>query len=93
MIGLKLTYSDLDIRPVEIYEQMGYGEATPDAQTMAETEALVREISAVVRPKLCFFITDGSLDTDRHILSVMGQDFAVGGIISRQLLKSRRYVF
>lgn len=92
MIVRTLTYADLDISPVEIYVQMGYGEATPDAQTKAETEVLIREIAAVVRPQLCFFITDGSLNTDRHILSVMGRDFAVGGIICRQLLKSQRYV-
>lgn len=93
MISRECSYSDLNISPADFYVQMGYGEAVPDGQTVAETEALVREIAAAVRPRFCFFITDGAFDTDRQILSVMGQDFSVGGIISRQLRKSQRYVF
>lgn len=93
MISRELTYSQLEITPAEVYTQMGYGSATPDSSTVAETAAMLSEAEAVTRPSFCFFITDGALDTDSNVLRVMGHDFAIGKIISRQLQGSQRYAF
>ena len=93
MIKKELTPADLGITPRDIYEQMGYGDATPDARTVAETEALTERIFSILRPRLCLFVTDGRLDTDANMLSVMGRDFSIGKIIARQLRGSERYAF
>lgn len=93
MIIQKLTYSQLEINPEDIYTQMGYGTATPDSATEAETHAMLAEAEAVTQPSFCFFITDGNLDADTHVLSAMGHDFAIGKIISRQLRNSQRFAF
>lgn len=93
MISREYTYRQLGITPGDIYSQMGYGSSVPDIATVAETHAMLKEVEAVARPSFCFFITDGSLDTNSHTLSAMGHDFAIGKIISRQLSGSQRYVF
>lgn len=93
MIVRELTYCQLGITPDDVYTQMGYGSSTPDSATVAETHAMLKEAEAVTRPSFCFFITDGSLDSDSARLSAMGHDFDIGKIISRQLRGSQRYVF
>lgn len=93
MIENTLSYNDLGISPADIYEQMGYGNATPDEATAEETLAMLSEISGIVKARYCFFITDGSLDTATDTLSAMGYDFSIGKIIARQLRGSQRYAF
>ena len=39
MLKQEITFDDLNILPSEIYEQMGYGDAVPDAAVQAETSA------------------------------------------------------
>lgn len=93
MIKKELTFDSLAISPADIYEQMGYGSAIPDEMTVRETASLCEHISSFLRARFCFFITDGSLDTDSNLLSAVGRDFSIGRIISRQLRSSRRYAF
>lgn len=93
MIQQELTLQQLGLTAPTIYEQMGYGDAVPDPQTQAETEAMVRRIGGFLRARFCFFITDGELDEASNTLSAMGRDFSIGRIITRQIRGSRRYLF
>ncbi len=93
MITNQLTYTDLGIKPEDIYLQMGYGSSQPDEATQAETLAMLAEVEALARPSFCFFLTDGILDPDENTLTAMGHDFAIGKIIARQLRGSLRYAF
>ena len=76
-----LTYDDLLISPADIYEQMGYHGAQPDADTQRETVAIQKEVSLWLRPEFCFFVV-------RELL-----DFDMGKIILRQLRGSEAYAF
>lgn len=93
MLKQEITFDDLNILPSEIYEQMGYGDAVPDAAVQAETSAVMERIKAVLRPRFCFFITPGQLDTEQHVLTVGSVSFSVGRIISRQLCGSQAFAF
>ena len=76
-----LTYDDLLISPADIYEQMGYHGAQPDADTQRETVAIQKEVSLWLRPKFCFFVVWEL------------PDFDMGKIILRQLRGSEAYAF
>ena len=93
MVTKILDYHHLHIEPKDLYEQMGYGETPPHEDVMHETAAMTAEISALLRPQYCYFITKGELDTERHILHAMGRQLQVGRIISRQLKGSSAYAF
>lgn len=93
MIKCQPAAEELGITLSDIYEQMGYGSNIPDPLTVRETEAMLEQTLKIIHPRFCFFISDGTLDESGHTLSVMGQDFSIGRIISRQLRKSERYAF
>lgn len=93
MISHELTPDELKISPEDIYIQMGYGDTAPDDMTIAETETLMAQISAILKARCCFMITDGTLNTEKETLSVMGREFNIGRIITRQLRGSQRYAF
>ena len=76
-----LTYDDLLITPADIYEQMGYHGAQPDADTQRETMVVIDEVRQWLRPKFCFFVV-------REL-----PDFDMGKIILRQLRGSEAYAF
>ena len=69
----------------EVYEQMGYGDATPDDDVLAEVRAVGSMLTAVTRPRLCYTLAKGTLDTERNTLTIGGTMLNVGRIISRQL--------
>ena len=93
MIKRRLDFGDLDIKPADIYEQMGYGSSVPDEQTRRETTQLLEQVASIVCPQYCFFITDGDLDKEANTLTTVGQELRIGRIICRQLRGSQRYVF
>lgn len=93
MLKQEITFDDLNILPSEIYEQMGYVDAVPDAAVQAETSAVMERIKAVLHPRFCFFITPGQLDAEQHVLTVGSVSFSVGRIISRQLRGSQAFAF
>lgn len=93
MLKQEITFADLNILPSEIYEQMGYGDAVPDAAVLAEISTLMERIKAVLRPRFGFFITPGQLDTEQHVLTVGSANFSIGRIISRQLRGSQAFAF
>lgn len=81
MTKKELRYKDLGISLSELYEQMGYGEAMPDEVTVRETEAILAEVKAFLKPCFCFFV-------QREL-----PDFAIGKIIERQLKGAEAYAF
>ena len=93
MITQELTYPDLNITPAEIYEQMGYGNAVPDADVQAETERMIQRVQKILRPRFCFFITKATLDTSNDTLTTCTATMQIGKIISRQLRGSSAFVF
>lgn len=89
----ELTYGDLALPLSDVYEQMGYGGAQPDGDVMEEVTAVERQISPIVRPRYCFFITKGELDTEADTLTVGTSCMHIGRIISRQLRGSEAFAF
>jgi hypothetical protein len=74
-----LTYDDLMITPVEVYEQMGYHDAEPDAVTKAELTQIISEVSQWLRPQFSYFVVS------------VQPTFDMGNIILRQLRGSEAY--
>lgn len=93
MLTTTITYNDLNIQPSEIYEQMGYGSGVPDDDVLAELSAMTARIRQILRPRFCFFIAGGQLDTVADTLSVGATCLSVGRIISRYLRGSEGYAF
>ncbi len=74
-----LTYDDLMITSVEVYEQMGYYDAEPDAVTKAELTQIISEVSQWLRPQFSYFVVS------------VQPTFDMGNIILRQLRGSEAY--
>ena len=74
-----LTYDDLMITSVEVYEQMGYHDAEPDAVTKAELTQIISEVSQWLRPQFSYFVVS------------VQPTFDMGNIILRQLRGSETY--
>ena len=70
---------------------MGYGDATPDDDVMAEVRAVGDMAAAVARPRFCYMLADGTLDLVRDTLTIGGTELHVGRIISRQLRGSEAF--
>lgn len=94
MFEKHLTYDDLDISEKDIFIQMGYGDAIPGDDIMAEIAEMRERIRSFLRPRFCFTepIT-GCLDTEKKILHAGGFDFSVGRIITAQLRGAEGYAF
>ena len=93
MITQELTYPDLNITAAEIYEQMGYGDALPDADVQAETERMISRVKDILRPQFSFFITKATLDEENNLLTTGYATMDIGRIISRQLRGSSAFAF
>ena len=89
----QLSYSELGLNLRDVYVQMGYGGAEADADVEAEVCAVEELIAAVARPRYCYFVVKGTLDTVRHVLTVGCTELNVGRIISRQLRGSEAFAF
>jgi hypothetical protein len=74
-----LTHDDLMITSVEVYEQMGYHDAEPDAVTKAELTQIISEVSQWLRPQFSYFVVS------------VQPTFDMGNIILRQLRGSEAY--
>ena len=74
-----LSYADLQITPVDIYQQMGYHDTEPDEATQRETQAVVDGVRRWLQAQCCFFVVCEM------------PDFHVGRIIERQLRGAEAY--
>ena len=74
-----LTYDDLEITPADIFEQMGYRDATPDEATRREMLAVIDEVQGWLQPSFCYFVVQQQ------------PAFDMGNIILRQLRDSEAY--
>lgn len=88
-----LRYDDLRISRADIYEQMGYGGSTPDDDVLGEIESVIARTKDILRPRYCFFVSKGELDTGGNMLHAMGNSFNVGRIIGIQLRGSAAFAF
>ena len=77
----QLSYSELGLNLRDVYVQMGYDGAEADADVEAEVCAVEELIAAVARPRYCYFVAKGTLDTVRHVLNVVFLVCAVMGLI------------
>lgn len=75
----ELQFGNLDISLSELYEQMGYGETVPDEATVRETETILTQVKAFLKPRFCFFV-------QREL-----PYFSIGKIIERQLKGAEAY--
>lgn len=75
-----LTYAELGISSFDLFEQMGYGEAQPDASTLAETETVVADVRQLLHARFCFFVT-----------AALPEAFDMGNTILRQLRGSEAF--
>lgn len=81
MTTKELTYDMLGITAADLYEQMGYHGAMPDAAVVSETYRIVDEVRAFLRARYCFFVTRDPLPAI----------FSLGKIIGHQLRGSEAY--
>lgn len=86
-----INYHDLRLSLADVCEQMGYGDATPDDDVMAEVRVVGDMAAAVARPRFCYMLADGTLDLVRDTLTIGGTELHVGRIISRQLRGSEAF--
>lgn len=86
-----INYHDLRLSLADVCEQMGYGDATPDDDVMAEVRAVGDMAAAVARPRFCYMLADGTLDLVRDTLTIGGTELHVERIISRQLRGSEAF--
>ena len=91
MTHKELSYDDLAITPSDVYEQMGYHEQWPDEATCRETESILQEVRALLRPRLCFTVVYGTLDMEQNQLTIQDTTFDIGKIIARQLRGSEAF--
>lgn len=94
MFEKQLTYDDLDIADRDLFVQMGYGDAVPGDDVMAEIDSMKRKVRSILHPRFCFIIVDeASLDVEEKTLAVGTRVFHVGRIITSQLRGSEAYAF
>jgi hypothetical protein len=74
-----LTFDDLGIASVDVYEQMGYHGVCPDEMTQKETAHIMNKVREILRPEFCLMIT-------REL-----PDFDMGKIILQQLKDAEAY--
>ena len=87
----ELIYTDLHLPLNDVFEQMGYGDALPDDDVLSEVRTVEAMVAETARPKYCFTIADGVLNTDDDTLTINGTVLNVGRIISRQLRGSEAF--
>lgn len=93
MTERELTYDSLGISREEIYTQMGYGTAVPDAAVEAELDGITEQVRSFLRPRFCFFTSGGVLHESENRLGARGEQFDIGRIITRQLRGSSAFAF
>lgn len=83
-------YSELAITPGDLYEAMGYGAHTPDADICRISESILTRAARLTRPCFCFYPAEGQLEDE--ILHLSAASLGIGKIISRQLRGSERFI-
>lgn len=72
-------YQELNITHTDIYEAMGYQNATPDKEVQREVQAILNDVQHWLHPRFCFFVCQAL------------PDFDMGKIILHQLKGSEAY--
>ena len=74
-----LKYQELSITQTDIYDAMGYQNATPDKEVQREVQAILNDVQHWLHPRFCFFVCQAM------------PDFDMGKIILHQLKGSEAY--
>ena len=74
-----LKYQELSITQTDIYDAMGYQNATPDKEVQREVQAILNDVQHWLHPRFCFFVCQAL------------PDFDMGKIILHQLKGSEAY--
>ena len=74
-----LKYQELNITHTDIYDAMGYQNATPDKEVQREVQAILNDVQHWLHPRFCFFVCQAM------------PDFDMGRIILHQLKGSEAY--
>ena len=74
-----LKYQELSITQTDIYDAMGYQNATPDKEVQREVQAILNDVQHWLHPRFCFFVCQAM------------PDFDMGRIILHQLKGSEAY--
>ena len=72
-------YQELSITQTDIYDAMGYQNATPDKEVQREVQAILNDVQHWLHPRFCFFVCQAL------------PDFDMGKIILHQLKGSEAY--
>lgn len=93
MLEKEIPFADLQISSAEIYEAMGYGNASPDPDVEQEVRAVLEQVATVTHPRFCLFVKEGILNEEENLLTVDDVSFQIGRIISRQLRGAESFAF
>ena len=74
-----LKYQELSITQTDIYDAMGYQNATPNKEVQREVQAILNDVQHWLHPRFCFFVCQAL------------PDFDMGKIILHQLKGSEAY--
>ena len=72
-------YQELSITHADVYDAMGYQNATPDKEVQREVQAILNDVQHWLHPRFCFFVCQAM------------PDFDMGRIILHQLKGSEAY--
>ncbi|MCR4854222.1 MAG: methionine synthase [Prevotella sp.] len=66
----QLIFSDLAISKKDVFEQMGYGESTPDEAVLSELRTIIEEVDKLVRPRFIYTVVNATLSIDPPSLTL-----------------------
>lgn len=91
MTTRELSFDQLNLNINSVFEFMGFIDSHPDDATVSETESIIEEIKTFLRPRLCFKVLYGTHNSEEYTLTLNGNCFHTGRIVSNQLRKSSAY--
>lgn len=87
----KTTFSGLVIRREDLYRELGYGDAVPQADVMEIIDTVWKRAEEVAQPRLCYEIIDGEKLDKTHI-RIGDRELFCGAIIAGYLDGVERFV-
>ena len=89
IFNYQMDFSSLELKPADIFTEMGYGKVPPEDETIAITDALMAEVASFVKPSCTFGLFDGILSGSSVILDK--HTFDTGNTITGLLKGSERF--
>ncbi len=72
---IDIDFRDLNISPKELYRTMGYGDAIPDAKTLATLDVLMQRVAEIAKPRAMYHMykcsfNDQYIEIEEHLFDV-----------------------